>query len=134
VTPDQIEVRVINDSGVEGVAKQAATALGVQGFKIRTYVTGTGSPSKGVVVRYGKGMLESALTVAAAFPGAQVREDELLGSTIELSLGLGAPHAVEVPNRLGTEPLPTPSVTATTKAPTSTETIKARTADQDICS
>jgi hypothetical protein len=38
-----------------------------------------------------------------------------------------------VPNRLGDTPIPTPSVTATAP-PTSTVTIKARTADQDICS
>ena len=134
VSPDEIDVRVINDSGVPGVAKQAAAALGVQGFNVQGYVNGAGSPSKGAVVRHGRGLEEAARTVAAAFPGAQIREDEILGSTIELSLGLGSPQAVEVPNRLGTEPLPTPSVSATTKAPTSTETIKARTAAEDICS
>ena len=40
---------------------------------------------------------------------------------------------VEVPNRLGTQPLPKPSVTATA-GPSSTETIKARVANEDICS
>jgi LCP family protein required for cell wall assembly len=132
VSPADIHVRAINDSGVPGLAKQAAAELSVQGFKVDGYVTGSGKTTKGVVVRYGRGMEEAARTVAAVYPGAQVREDELLGSTLELSLGLGAPQAVEVPNRVGTEPLPSPSVTAT--APSSTETIKARTADQDICS
>jgi hypothetical protein len=47
-------------------------------------------------------------------------------------MGLNAARAVEVPNRLGTTPLPKPSVTAT--GATSTETIAARTANQDICS
>ena len=115
-----------------GLAKQAAGELAVQGFKIDGYLTGTGKTTKGVVVRYGKGMTDAARTVAAAYPGAQIREDELLGSTLELSMGLGAAQAVEVPNRLGTQPLPKPSVTAT--SPSSTETIKARTANQDICS
>ena len=132
VSPGDIHVRVTNDSGVPGLAKQAAGELSVQGFKIDGYLTGTGKTTKGVVVRYGKGMADAARTVAAAYPGAQIREDELLGSTLELSMGLGAAQAVEVPNRLGTQPLPKPSVTAT--LPSSTETIKARTANQDICS
>jgi len=76
-------------------------------------------------------MKESARTVAAVYPGAEIREDALLGSTIELSMGTGATPAVEIPNRLGTKPLPKSSVTATPG--TSTETIKARTAAQDIC-
>lgn len=133
VSPDQISVRVTNDSGVAGLARQAAGALGVQGFRVEAYVNGTGEASKGVVVRYGAGMKDAARTVAAAFPGSQIREDALLGSTIEVSVGLGAENVVEVPNRVGTEPLPTPTVTAT-QAPKSTETIEARTADEDICS
>ena len=49
-------------------------------------------------------------------------------------MGLDSPQAVEVPNRLGTEPLPSPSVTPTAPEPSATTTIKARTANQDICS
>ena len=135
VSPGDIQVRVTNDSGVPGLAKQGAAALSVQGFTVTTYLTGNGKVTRGVVVRYGPGMAEAARTVAAVYPGAQMREDPLLGSTIELSLGLGTPKAVEVPNRLGTQPLPKQSVTATQGAgSTSTETIKARTANQDICS
>ena len=65
------------------------------------------------MVRYGPGQQEAARTVAAVYPGAQLREDELLGSTIELSMGVDSPQAVEIPNRLGTTPLPKPTVTAT---------------------
>ena len=133
VSPGDIHVRVTNDSGVAGLAKQAAGELTVQGFHVDTYLTGSGQPTKGVVVRYGPGMKEAARTVAAAYPGAQIRPDSLLGSTLELSMGLGSPKAVEVPNRLGTQPLPKESVTATPPS-SSTETIKARTANQDICS
>jgi len=134
VSPDKINVRVTNDSGVPGLAKQAAAALSVQGFQVDGYVTGTGDPTKGVVVRYGPGMEDEARTVAAAFPGAQIREDQLVGSTLELSMGLNSPQAVEVPNRLGTDPLPSPSVTATAPRTSATTTIEARTANQDICS
>ena len=133
VSPGDIHLRVTNDSGVPGLAKQAAAELSVQGFHVDTYVSGSGTPTRGVVVRYGPGMKEAARTVAAAYPGAQIRADSLLGSTLELSMGLGAPKAVEVPNRLGTQPLPKQTITATPPS-SSTETIKARTANQDICS
>ena len=134
VSPDTIQVRVTNDSGIAGLAKQASDDLTVQGFHVTSLVNGTGAPTHGVVVRYGPGMADAAKTVAAVFPGAQTRADGLLGSTIELSMGLDAPDAVEVPNRLGTQPLPKPSVTASGGTATSTQTIDARTANQDICS
>lgn len=134
VSPGDIQVRVSNDSGVPGLARQAATDLEVQGFRIASYVTGTGKTSEGVVVRYGPGMEQAARTVAAVFPGAQAREDKLLGSVIELSMGTNSPQAVEIPNRLGTTPLPKPSVTATAPASGSTATVEARAASEDICS
>jgi LCP family protein required for cell wall assembly len=133
VSPAGIKVRVSNDSGVPGLAKQAADAMRVQGFSITSFVTGTGTPTHGVVVRYGPAMAEAARTVAAVFPGAQTREDPLLGSTLEISMGVDSPNAVAVSNRLGTQPLPKPSITATA-GPSATATVKARTASQDICS
>jgi LCP family protein required for cell wall assembly len=133
VSPGVIQVRVTNDSGVPGLARQAAAALQVQGFRIAGYANGEGNPTNGVVVRHGRGMEEAARTVAAAFPESQTREDSLLGSTIEVSLGMGAANVVEVPNRLGSTPLPTATITAT-PAPTPTESITARAANQDICS
>ncbi|WP_245735811.1 LCP family protein [Pedococcus cremeus] len=133
VAPNLIRVRVTNDSGAAGLARQAAGALEVQGFRIQGYVNGTGVPGKGTVVRYGKGMKEAARTVAAAFPGAKIRQDDQLGSTIEVSVGQGSKDVVEVPNRIGNKPIPSPTVTAP-PVPTSTVTIKARTANQDICS
>lgn len=132
VSPDRINVRVSNDSGIAGLAKQSAAELQVQGFNVSSYITGNKS-TDGVVVRYGPGQKEAARTVAAVYPGAQLREDDSLSTTIELSMGVGSPKAVEIPNRLGTQPLPKPTVSATPSTGPS-ETIKARTADQDICS
>ena len=76
---------------------------------------------------------DSARTVAAVFPGAKIKADATLGTTLEVSMGVDSPDAVEIPNREGTEPLPKSSVTATSN-PTDTQTIAARTANQDICS
>jgi hypothetical protein len=70
--------------------------------------------------------------VAAAFPGAILVRDETAGGVIQVTLGSGNPYVVEVPNRVGTTPLPTRTgVDAAT--PSLTMTIKARSADSNIC-
>lgn len=133
VRPTAIKVRITNDSGVGGLAAQSGVELRTLGFTVAGVVNGAGPTTDGVVVRYGPGRKESAQTVAAVYPGAQIREDPLLGSTIELSMGMDSPRAVEIPNRTGTQPLPKPSVIAT-RGPGSNQTIPARVANEDICS
>lgn len=131
VTPDRIRLEVVNSSGVVGLAKQAEAALRVQGFGDITSSNGD-APAKGVTVEYSGDNEEAARTVAAAFPGATPTESQSdLGSTVRVTLGAGAPTVVEVPNRLGDEPLPTPTVTAT---PSASGSIQARKASDDICS
>jgi len=133
VTPDKITVYVGNDSGVPGVARQAADDLRLQGFKISGMATES-SGKAGVTVSYSAANHEQALTVAAAFPGAVLVEDDTVGDVIRVSLGTGSPNVVAVPNRIGTTPLPTHTLSATVApTPSSTVTIKARTADTNIC-
>ncbi|MHB1472094.1 MAG: LCP family protein [Dermatophilaceae bacterium] len=133
VTPDKIAVHVSNDSGVPGIARQAADDLSLQGFKISGISTDS-SGKQGVTVAYSAANHEQALTVAAAFPGATLVQDDTVGAVIRVSLGTGSPNVVEVPNRVGTTPLPTHTLTATVApTPSSTVTIKARTADTNIC-
>ena len=50
---------------------------------------------------------------------------------MKVTLGRGAPDVVEVPNRLGSAPLPSPSISS---QPEPTESIATRNADTDICS
>ena len=134
VTPDKIAVHISNDSGVSGLAQQAADDLRLQGFTINGLSTGS-NLKKGVTVAYSGGNHEEARTVAAAFPGADLVLDDTAGDVIQVSLGTGSPNVVEVPNRLGTTPLPTRTPTAgVDPTPTSSVTIKARAADSDICS
>ena len=64
----------------------------------------------------------------AAFPGAVLKVDESVGDAISVHLGIGAANPVAVPNRVGTEPLPTMTITATDP-----ETLQTRNAGQDIC-
>ncbi|WP_307812401.1 LCP family protein [Phycicoccus sp. CSK15P-2] len=129
VSPDDITVTVVNATGVDGLAAAAARALRVQGFA-RVTTSSVADRPDGVVVAHGPGAEEEARTVAAAFPDSGVEEDPTLGDHIRVTIGAGAASVVEVPNRLGSEPLPRSRVSA----PPPSTTIKARTADEDICS
>ncbi len=134
VTPDRISVHVSNDSGVPGIARQAADDLRLQGFKI-SGVSNDSSGKLGVTVTYSAANQEKANTVAAAFPGAALVQDDTAGSVIRVVMGTGSPNVVEVPNRLGKTPLPKHTLTATAPAtPSPTVTIAARSADSNICS
>lgn len=134
VTPDKITVHVSNDSQVPGLARQAGNDLKLQGFKVDEPSSGN-NVKEGVTVAYSAANQDKALTVAAAFPGAVLVQDDTVGEVIRVSLGAGSPNVVEVPNRLGTTPLPTHTLTATAvPTPSSTVTIQARTADTNICS
>ena len=122
-------VVVVNGTGVDGLANQEAQALRVQGFaKVTT--SSTTERRDGVLVEFSSGQEEAARTVAAAFPGARTKKAAGLGGAIRVTIGPGAENVVEVPNRVGTAPVPRPSVTA----PAPTASFQARTADQDICS
>jgi LCP family protein required for cell wall assembly len=129
VSPDEVSVRVVNASGMPGLARQAAAALAVQGFAGVMTSNAPAGPT-GAHVEYSGNAAEAARTVAAALPGAKVAKVAGLGSTVRVTLGSGAPDVVEVPNRLGSDPLPTPSITAT---PVPTESIPTRKATSDIC-
>lgn len=128
VRPDKITVAISNDSGVTGLAVQAGEALRVQGFVIDGYRNGQAGATKGTLVLYGKGRSEAARTVAAAFPGAILKQDSSAGAVIVVHLGVGAANPVEVPNRLGDAALPPMTVTAS-----DSETLQTRNAGQDIC-
>jgi hypothetical protein len=131
IRPDKITVQISNASGVTGKARQAAEDLRVQGFLIIAYSTGP-SLKNGVTVGYSSPYFQEARTVAAAFPGATLVKDESAGNIIQVTLGAGSPYVVQVPNRVGTTPLPTHTPTAA-PAPSPTVTIKARSADSNIC-
>jgi LCP family protein required for cell wall assembly len=129
IRPDKITVEISNASGVTGRARQAAEDLRIQGFRINAYSTGP-SLKTGVTVAYSSPYFEEARTVAAAFPGATLVKDDSAGNIVRVTLGAGSPYVVQVPNRVGTTPLPTRAPAAT---PVPTVTIKARTADSNIC-
>ncbi len=136
VTPDDVTVDVVNASGTEGLAVQTAAALTVQGFVQGALSNGEVGSVTGVVVRHAVADEASAATVASAFPGATTEVDpELAGGTVRVELGAGAPAVVEVPNRLGSEPLPDQPIVSEPGAgtPGATPSVDARVASDASC-
>jgi LCP family protein required for cell wall assembly len=127
VSPSKIAVEVVNSSGASGLAGQAQAALRVQGFKSVTVANGT--TASGAVVEYAAGRKAAATTVAAAFPGATLKQVSGTSTRIKVILGVGAPKAVAVSNRLGTAPLPAQPISADA----ATLQIKTRKASDSIC-
>ena len=135
VRPDEISVSVVNASGVSGLARQTVSALAVQGFLAMAGGNLEVGEIQGTVIRHAEAGLEAARTVAAAFPGSELVVDESVGAAIVVQMGPGAQNPVEVPNRLGVEPLPPMTVSAESLGTaTATPSIPVRTADEDICS
>ena len=129
VTPDEITVSVVNDTATEGLAGQESAALTVQGFVASVGDVAPTGDVGGVEIRHGAEQAEAARTLAAAYPGAKLVEDETLADVVRLVLGAGAPTAAEVPNRTGSDPIPAPSVSA----PPVEGQLEKRTATEDIC-
>ncbi|MGJ7439717.1 LCP family protein [Aquipuribacter sp. MA13-6] len=126
VAPDEIVVDVANAGAPGGWATDTATDLRTLGFQVGSIVN-SDEEVTGVKVLVPTGQDEAALTVAAAFEGSElVRDSDVPAITVQL--GDGAGFVQEVPNRLGTVPLPGRTLP---EAPT--PSIEVRAADQDIC-
>ncbi|MGL5817787.1 MAG: LCP family protein [Phycicoccus sp.] len=133
VEPDQVEaVQVLNASGTPGLARQARAALEVQGFA-EVGIDEADVSTAGTVVAYSGDDPDDARTVAAAFPGSRITREDGLGDTVQVTLGQRSLPVVELPNRLGSDPLPSPSLSPSPPTSTPEPEIEARTADTDIC-
>lgn len=79
IAPDAIRLAVLNGTGRAGLATEAAAALQGQGYTVSR--TGN-ADQQGVatsVVLHGSGRADSARTVAASVPGAELRQDDSIG-------------------------------------------------------
>lgn len=70
VAPEDVELDVLNGSGIEGLAGQTAEALEARGFVVRE--VGNAPATTTTVVRYPEGQEAAARTVAAEAPGGDV--------------------------------------------------------------
>lgn len=85
VVPSQVKVRVLNASGVTGLAAQAAQTLEQAGFVV-VEVGNAPLSSGGAVVRHGTDAAAAARALAAAVDG-ELELDSSLGEVVELHLG-----------------------------------------------
>jgi LCP family protein required for cell wall assembly len=96
VAPSSISLHVYNGTGTTGLGRRAANDLGAVGFNIIGTPTSRGTSTKTTLVRYGPSRADSAKTLAAAVPGAQLQQVTSLGRQIELVVGSNYKGAVRV--------------------------------------
>ncbi|MGZ4618495.1 MAG: LCP family glycopolymer transferase [Frankiaceae bacterium] len=75
VAPAAVTVKVENGSGAPRLAREVTRGLAAQGFQVGSYGNADRHDYTDSVISYPPGSLEAARTVAAAVPGAQLRED-----------------------------------------------------------
>ncbi|WP_236566983.1 LCP family protein [Nocardia sp. CY41] len=119
VDPSTVSLLVSNGSGVEGLARTAATKLGNQGFTIyntANYANGTSTTTK---VRYAPGLEAEAATVATSIPGATIEPADDLGGIVEVVIGGDSKSGVTVkaPTPVGDEIANVATSTSTDSTP-----------------
>jgi LCP family protein required for cell wall assembly len=88
VAPEDVELVVLNGSGVEGLAGETAEQLEARGFVVRN--VGNAPATNRTVVRYPEGQEAKARTVAAQVPGGGVEvEQDTSVDIVTLVLGSG---------------------------------------------
>ncbi|MGY1864985.1 LCP family protein [Nocardia gipuzkoensis] len=105
VDPSSVSLLVSNGSGVEGLARTAATKLGNQGFSIYNTGNYANSTSATTKVRYAPGLEAEAATVATSIPGATIEAADDLGGIVEVVIGGDSKSGVTVkaPTPVGDE-------------------------------
>ncbi|MFI0357734.1 LCP family protein [Actinomadura sp. 9N407] len=87
VPPEDIQVSVLNAIGTPGLATKAGGQLRKEGFKV-TVVPGVARRGlKTTTIQYGPSRKDSAETLAAAIPGAKLKQVGSLGSRIQVLVG-----------------------------------------------
>ncbi|MFD8490064.1 LCP family protein [Streptomyces sp. NPDC059712] len=121
ISGDGIEVAVHNGTTVPGLASKAATTLTEHGFTVTGTANANSQDHATTVIEYGAGLEAQARTVAAVFPGAQLRSAGGAGSGVRVVLG--ASYAAD-----GSSAAPEPTTVPSSVAD------GARSADDDLCS
>jgi LCP family protein required for cell wall assembly len=96
IPPESISVRVLNGTGVDGVATSAAEELTQQGFNVVGVADAESQDFVSSVVRYDEAGAEAARTVAGSLPGATRVKRPGLGTIVEVVVGQDWPGVVPV--------------------------------------
>ncbi|MFG1941995.1 LCP family protein [Nonomuraea sp. NPDC048826] len=119
VPPQQVTVRVLNGTLISGLGARTRAGLIAYGFRVPETAGNTARKDhKKTVVRYGPGQEAAGRTVAAAIPGADLRQADV--KEIEVVLGADQPKVAKP--KASTSPSARPSSSPT-----------AETASQNIC-
>jgi len=124
IAPSRIALTVLNGTTITGLGAQTRADLQKAGFLVPE--TAGNTPRKDfdkTVIRYGPGREDSARTVAAALPGADLRPLENLGDKIEVVVGRKHERAKKVTVKETAAPTPAATPTATPTAKTATDNI-----------
>lgn len=119
--PERIAVEVLNGSGVAGEAARVARELTAAGFVVVSVGNAERSDYATTTVLHDPGYDESGRTLGTAVEGSTVEADLSLGSTLQVIVGADQPTVRKV------------QVTGATASPDPSETLKVRTATDDIC-
>jgi LCP family protein required for cell wall assembly len=87
VAPQDIQVKVFNGAGINGLGRRAADELEQVGFRLVGAPDNRGASFSDTVVLHGPDKADSARTVAAAIPGAKTQLDPSLDRTLEVVVG-----------------------------------------------
>ncbi|WP_326820150.1 LCP family protein [Streptosporangium sp. NBC_01756] len=124
VPPARISVRVLNGTLITGLGARARADLLKAGFLVPETAGDTQQRDHDkTVIRYGTGREDSARTLAAALPGADVRAVGNIGDRIEVIAGQKYSGAKKVTVAEAAAPTASPSATATPAARTATQNI-----------
>ncbi|MFF4411340.1 LCP family protein [Streptosporangium sp. NPDC001559] len=128
VPPSRIAVKVLNGTLIRGLGARTRNDLLKAGFRVPQPAGDTRERDHDkTLIRYGPGREDSARTLAAALPGAEVRAVDDLGDRIEVVVGQKYPGARKVTvTAPSATPTPTPSPSASTLP-------EAKTATENIC-
>jgi LCP family protein required for cell wall assembly len=94
--PATISVRVLNGSGVDGAASDAAAELTAAGYNVVGVDTASSQDFVSTVVRYDEDNADAARTLTAAIPGSSRVISNGLGTTVDVVVGKDWPGVAKV--------------------------------------
>ncbi|MFJ5265857.1 LCP family protein [Streptomyces sp. NPDC088387] len=115
VAPEQIRVRVENGTETAGLGRRVDTALAAAGFRTTKSPTNAARTVARTVVAYDPRWDRSAKSLAAAFPGSELRAVKGLGAVLKVTVGadfkaVRPVHAEEAPRTQGSDRVEMPVV------------------------
>ncbi|WP_026415643.1 LCP family protein [Actinomadura oligospora] len=129
IAPKDIDVRVLNAVGTPRLAARAGGDLREVGFQV-TVVPGIAERGRSTtLIQYGPGKADSAKTLAAAIPGAKLKQVSGLGSRVQVLVGDDWNGAKKV----HVTPSSGPSATGSPSGSGSDAPVEAKTASDKLC-